>query len=278
MKTKTALTIAGSDPSGGAGIQADLKTFVTTGVYGAAVLTGLTAQNTREVSDTMAVPVDFVEKQLTSVLTDIRIDVIKLGMITSSDICHLLSNHIKDYRVVCDPVMVSTSGYRLIDDETVSTLEALIIPVSDYITPNFYELEILHGNKVTDIKAAGTDLMNRYDNLKGIVLKGGHVASCTDTDADMDADMVLDMLLYRDSTGIREKSISSSRYKTKNTHGTGCTFASAFASYLAQNNDAPTAFFNAVTYTHHLISISMDARVGQGHGPLMHHGADSVQP
>lgn len=259
----TVLTIAGSDPSGGAGIQADLKAFVTTGAYGAAVITGLTAQNTMEVSGTLPVPGEFVEKQLNAVLSDIRIDVIKLGMLTSRDICEVIAPFLNDRTVVCDPVMISTTGYQLIDEDTAQALIKGILPTATYITPNRFELEKLYGGPAEDILAAGRELMGRFKNLDGIVLKGGHIHT--------DASTVTDILLYRKNGRIKEAAESRPRYDTPNTHGTGCTFASAFASFLAQGNAPAQAFSRAVDYTNYLIGISADIRIGHGRGPLMHH-------
>ncbi|MCU0600844.1 MAG: bifunctional hydroxymethylpyrimidine kinase/phosphomethylpyrimidine kinase [Desulfobacterales bacterium] len=259
----TVLTIAGSDPSGGAGIQADLKTFTALGVYGAAVITALTAQNTQAVTAAMPVPEDFVRQQLDAVLTDIRVDVIKLGMIPNAQICEAMAPFLKGRTVVCDPVMVSTSGFRLIDDAAVKALTDQIIPISTYLTPNFHELEILCSNKVTDIIAAGMMLMEKCSNLHGIVLKGGHTNTKADT--------VTDIFIYKKGDAITQKVETHPRYHTKNTHGTGCTFSSAFAAFLAQKYNPPQAFSNAISYVNRLIALSKDASVGHGNGPLLHH-------
>lgn len=259
----TVLTIAGSDPSGGAGIQADLKAFVTTGAYGAAVITALTAQNTIEVTGTMPVPAEFVRQQLGSVLSDIRIDVIKLGMLTSRKICEAIAPLIENHTVVCDPVMISTTGFQLIDEDTADALINAILPLADYITPNRFELEKLYGDRIDDAKHAGIELMERFPNLTGIVVKGGHVNITQST--------VTDVLLYRQKGLIKEAIENRPRYDSPNTHGTGCTFASAFASYLAQKNPPEAAFKKAVDYTNRLIKISAEIRIGQGRGPLIHH-------
>jgi hydroxymethylpyrimidine/phosphomethylpyrimidine kinase len=259
----TVLSIAGSDPSGGAGIQADLKTFTALGVYGAAVITALTAQNTQAVTAAMPVPADFVRQQLDAVLSDIRVDVIKLGMIPNAQICEAMAPFLKGRKVVCDPVMVSTSGFRLIDDEAVNALTRLIIPVSTYITPNLHELEILYGHKVTESITAGMALMKKFSNLDGLVLKGGHV--------DTDSDTVIDILLYKYSKEINQQVETHPRYHTKNTHGTGCTFSSAFAAFLAKKHTPPQAFSLAISYVNRLIALSKDASIGSGNGPLLHH-------
>lgn len=263
MSIPTVLTIAGSDPSGGAGIQADLKSFVTTGAYGAAVITGLTAQNTIEVSGTLPVPAEFVEKQLSAVLSDIRIDVIKLGMLTSREICEVIAPFLKNRTVVCDPVMISTTGYQLIDEDTADALINVILPIVDFITPNRFELEKLYGGDVKDIEKAGRELMARFTNLDGIVLKGGHIYT--------DMATVTDILLFRQKNGIKRAIENRPRHDTPNTHGTGCSFASAFASFLAQTDEPKQAFSRAVEYTNYLIGVSADIRIGHGRGPLMHH-------
>lgn len=257
------LTIAGSDPSGGAGIQADLKTFMGTGVYGAAVITGLTAQNTREVSGTFAVPAEFVGKQIRAVVSDLKIDVIKLGMLTSRPICEAVAPFLENTAVVCDPVMISTTGYQLIDDDTADALVNGILPRSDYITPNRFELEKICGRPADDPEDAGRQLMARFAGLSGIVLKGGHVHTGRST--------VTDILLYRQGGRVEKAVETRPRYDTPNTHGTGCTFASAFAAFLARGKAPPEAFSRAADYTNHLIRISAGTRIGHGRGPLMHH-------
>jgi hydroxymethylpyrimidine/phosphomethylpyrimidine kinase len=264
----TVLTIAGSDPSGGAGIQADLKTFTMLGVYGAAVITALTAQNTQAVTAAMPVPADFVRQQLDAVLSDIRVDVIKLGMIPNAQICEAMAPFLKGRTVICDPVMVSTSGFRLIDDAAVSAVTGMIIPISNYITPNFHELEILCATKVRDVTQAGRKLIEKFPNLDGIVLKGGHI--------DTNADMVTDVLLYKKGNEINHHVESHQRHQTKNTHGTGCTFSSAFAAFLAKKDTPPQAFSKAISYVNRLIALSKDASVGHGNGPLLHHALDII--
>jgi len=260
----TVLTVAGSDSSGGAGIQADLKTFTALGVYGASVITALTAQNTQAVSAVMPVPADFVKRQLDAVLSDLKVDVIKLGMIPNAEICHVVLPFIKDYAVICDPVMISTSGCRLIDEAAISALMNQIIPSSTYITPNFPELEILVGEKVHDLKSAGKELLKRNPRLEGIVLKGGHV--------DMDSETVTDILIYKSGGRINEKQERHRRYQTRNTHGTGCTFSSAFAAFLAKKYEPAVSFSKAASFVSRLIRLSKGIFVGHGNGPLLHHG------
>ena len=259
----TVLTIAGSDPSGGAGIQADLKTFAVSGVYGASVITALTAQNTRTVSGVMPVPADFVRQQLDAVFDDIRIDIIKLGMLPNAEVCRAIAPYLADMTVVCDPVMITTSGCSLIDDPAVAALVSDIIPKADYLTPNQDELKTLYGREIDTIPAAGRDLLARFENLSGIILKGGHV--------DTDLPEVTDVLLLKENGRILEMAETSPRYHTWNTHGTGCTFASAFAAFLAQKHPPAAAFKKAVAFTNGLIALSQDSPIGQGSGPLLHH-------
>lgn len=265
-RVPTVLAIAGSDPSGGAGIQADLKTFAALGVYGAAAITALTVQNTLEVRDAMPVPVEFVAQQVDAVIADIRVDVIKLGMLPNADVCRAILPYLAGRLVVCDPVMVATSGARLINAEAISALTDLVIAHSVYITPNLHELSILcEGEAVTDLRAAGMELLDRFPRLKGIVLKGGHVNT--------QSAEVTDIFLYRDDTDhqIREQVAVHPRYRTQNTHGTGCTLSSAFAAYLAKKETPAEAFSRAVAYVNRLIGLSADITVGHGNGPLLHH-------
>lgn len=258
-----ALSIAGSDPSGGAGIQADLKTFMAAGVYGAAVIAALTAQNTREVQGSTAVAAEFVEKQLESVLTDIRVGAIKLGMLPNKEVCEKISSHLAGYPVVCDPVMVSTTGHQLIDDDAIKALVQRILPVSDYITPNRAELEILYGSSPPDAETAGRSLIERFPNLKGVVIKGGH--------GPKDQDKITDTFLFIKGKNIISTAEHHPYINTRNTHGTGCTFSSALAAYLARKFSPEHAFSRAVQLTAHLIKLSADHGIGGGHGPLLHH-------
>jgi hydroxymethylpyrimidine/phosphomethylpyrimidine kinase len=198
------------------------------------------------------------------------VDVIKLGMIPNAHICEVMAPFLQGYTVVCDPVMVSTSGYRLIDDAAVSALTSRIFPISSYITPNFHELEILFGDTVTDTITAGKMLLEKFPNLSGIVLKGGHI--------DTDADTVTDILLYKNGNETNQQVEVHTRYHTKNTHGTGCTFSSALAAFLAKQNTLPQAFSKAISYVNRLIALSKDVSIGQGNGPLLHHALNLAGP
>lgn len=264
LKIPTVLSIAGSDPSGGAGIQADLKTFMATGVYGAAVIAGLTAQNTVSVDAAEAVSAAFVEKQLKSVLGDLTIDAVKLGMLPNREICEVIAPYLKDYTVVCDPVMVATSGGQLVDRDGVAALIKSILPQSDFVTPNRFELEVLYGKPVEDMVTAGKAILSQFPEMTGIVLKGGHSTAAPDT--------ISDILLYRQGETISEIVQTHPRIGTQNTHGTGCTFSSALAAYLARGFSQADAFARAVRLTHRLIEAAAKGKIGHGHGPLLHHG------
>lgn len=263
IEIPTVLAIAGSDPSGGAGIQADLKTFMTAGVYGAAAIAGLTAQNTMSVDGAIPVSADFVRAQLNSVFSDIRIDTIKLGMLPGIDICEAVAPFLAGRQVVCDPVMVATSGGRLADSDAVSALVEKILPETDYVTPNLYELEVLSGNPVTDMIEAGMGIMERFPTLSGIALKGGHRPDSAGT--------VTDTLLYRENGRVKQTAETNPHIDTENTHGTGCTFSSAMAAFLAKKEAPTDAFIKAVYLTHRLIAAAKDKKIGAGHGPLLHH-------
>ena len=236
---RTALTIAGSDCSGGAGIQADLKTMMANGVYAMSVITALTAQNTMGVSGIMEVTPEFLKKQLDAVFTDIKPDAVKIGMVASAE----LMSFYKPKFIVVDPVMVSTSGSRLIEEDAVAALQNELLPLASVITPNIPETEVLTGTKIDSkekMEQAAQVLYNKYETA--VLCKGGH--SIEDAN---------DYLYGADGGNWLE----SKRIDNENTHGTGCTLSSAIASYLAQNCELTDAVIKA-----------MD--LGQGSGPLNH--------
>jgi len=259
----TVLSIAGSDPSGGAGIQADLKTFSISGVYGAAVITALTAQNTTGVSGMMPVDADFVKKQIDSVLSDLRIDVIKLGMLFDDKIVRVVAPFLRDRMVVCDPVSISGTGDSLEDGNLFNALEGKIFPACDFITPNAHELEAICKRTGLAVEEAAGIIMERFPGLTGIVVKGGHI--------DTDKPVVRDRLFLRENGSIRMEEFRHDRVETENLHGTGCTFASAFAAFLAAKCTAGDAFVKAAALTAVIINDSAGYKLGSGHGPLMHH-------
>lgn len=254
---KKILTIAGSDSSGGAGIQADIKTITMHGMFAMSAITSLTAQNTTGVFGIMNAGADFVEKQLDAVFTDIRPDAVKIGMVSDIEIIKAIVRKLKEYKaenIVADPVMVATSGSKLISDDAIDALKTLLLPMADIITPNLAEAEVLTGMKIADkammIKAA--EQLSK--TIKGgIVVKGGHL------------DDTADDLLYTDNKAIW---IKGERINNPNTHGTGCTFSSAIACGLALTSDKVKAVTDAKEYLSGAIRAGLD--LGKGSGPLMH--------
>lgn len=257
---KTALTIAGSDSSGGAGIQADIKTMMANGVYAMSAITALTAQNTTGVADIMNVTPDFLEKELDCIFTDIYPDAVKIGMVSSSDIIKTIAKKLKQYNaknIVVDPVMVATSGARLMEDEALSSLKQYLLPISTVLTPNIPEAEILAEMSIkteTDMIEAAKKICEAYDC--SVLCKGGHqVQDAND-------------LLYYDG---EYKWFYGKRIDNPNTHGTGCTLSSAIASNLAKGYELDIAVERAKAYISGALADMLD--LGKGSGP-MNHGFD----
>ena len=259
---RKALTIAGSDSSGGAGIQADIKTMTMNGVYGMSAITALTAQNTTGVTGIMEVTPDFLQKQLDAVFTDIFPDAVKIGMVSSSELIRVIADRLDHYEaknIVADPVMVATSGARLIEDEAVEVLKDKLLPQASVITPNIPEAEILTGMKIQDEKdmeEAARLLFERYGCAA--LVKGGHRVN--------DAN---DVLFEREE----KKPIwfRGHRIENPNTHGTGCTLSSAIASNLAKGYDLVESVKRAKDYLSGALSAMLD--LGKGSGPLAHNFA-----
>ncbi|MEG0378904.1 MAG: bifunctional hydroxymethylpyrimidine kinase/phosphomethylpyrimidine kinase [Eubacterium sp.] len=252
-----ALTIAGSDSSGGAGIQADLKTFAAHGVYGMSVITAITAQNTTGVFNVENISEAMVEAQLDAVFTDIWPDAIKIGMVSSKPIIHAIAKKLKEYKpknVVLDPVMVATSGDALFDRDAQTTLIEELMPLADIITPNIAEAELLSGISITsknDMIRAARDIVGYY---KGAVLvKGGHLEDKADD------------LFYDEGFGYW---MPKPKINNPNTHGTGCTLSSAIAANLAAGYDMLESVKKAKEYVYGAIEAGLD--LGKGQGPLDH--------
>ena len=254
---RTALSIAGSDPSGGAGIQADLKTMTLQGVYAMSVITALTAQNTTGVFGIHEVPPAFVRQQLEAVFDDIPPDAVKIGMVASAPLVETIARCLREYtapQVVVDPVMVSTSGARLMERSVVDCLKRELLPLAVLLTPNIPEAEILAGMPIRgpeDMEAAGKRIYETYGC--GVLCKGGH--------AGKDAND----LLY---TGEGPRWFPGRRIPNPNTHGTGCTLSSAIAAKLALGWDLLTAIQGAKDYLSGALEAMLD--LGAGHGPLDH--------
>lgn len=254
---KTCLTIAGSDSSGGAGIQADLKTMTVNGVYAMSVITALTAQNTQGVTGILDVSPEFITEQMDAVFNDIYPDAIKIGMVSSPEIVEAIAASLEKYQaknIVLDPVMVATSGAKLLKEEAMDSLINRLIPLADVITPNIPEGEILAGMEITNedqmIKAA-EKIGKKYDCA--VLLKGGHRVNDAND------------LLYKDG---KFKWFRSERIDNPNTHGTGCTLSSAIGANLAKGYDIDQAIEKAKDYLTGALRAGLD--LGKGSGPLMH--------
>ncbi|MFO7557342.1 MAG: bifunctional hydroxymethylpyrimidine kinase/phosphomethylpyrimidine kinase [Desulfobacterales bacterium] len=262
QKYYRALSIAGSDSSGGAGIQADLKTFSALGCYGMTVITALTAQNTRGVMAIHAVPPDFVEKQLTAVLNDIGVDAIKIGMLFTADTIRTIAGVLKKKpfrNIVLDPVMAAQSGDRLLEDDAVSSLKSNLFPLADLITPNLPEAEILVGRRLKipdDIEEALRDL--NQNGCENILIKGGHIEAGDSSDW---------LYLGKEDRVVR---FPGSRITTRNNHGTGCTLSSAIASFLARGKPLEDAVQSAKNYISDAIEAGSSYKIGKGNGPVHH--------
>ena len=254
-----ALTIAGSDSGGGAGIQADLKTFAALGVYGASALTAVTAQNTVGVSAVHEVPAAVIAAQIDAVMSDIGADAVKTGMLSSPDIVSVVAESIRRHgigRLVVDPVMVAKSGDRLLRQEAIATICAELLPLAAVVTPNIPEAEDLTGRPIAsdgDMRAAAVAIAAM--GARSVVVKGGH----------RDGPAV--DVLYEDGE-FRE--FAAARIASGNTHGTGCTFASAVAAGLAQGLDTAGAVGQAKEFVTAAIRAAASGRIGRGHGPLHH--------
>ena len=252
-----AMTIAGSDSGGGAGIQADLKTFACHGVYGTSVLTAVTAQNTREVTLVHEVPPEVVTAQIDAVLVDIGADAVKTGMLSSSPIIEAVVEALERHgvtRLVVDPVMVAKSGDRLLRMEAVKSLRALLLPLATVVTPNVPEAEVLAEMTIENGDDARRAAVRIYEQGAGaVVVKGGHL---------------LGPAVDRLYDGHNFKEFSAPRVDTKNTHGTGCTFASAIAAGLAKGMILEEAVKGAKDFVTEAMRQSYS--VGHGHGPLNH--------
>ncbi len=261
-KTPIALTIAGSDSSGGAGIQADLKTFTAFAVYGASVITALTAQNTRGVQGVSAVAPDFVEAQIASVLDDLDVGAVKTGMLANAEIIAVVAGALSkrpDMQLVVDPVMVATSGDPLLQPDAVNAFKTLLFPRATLITPNLPEAARLLGGPVAKTEAEAREQVQALGALgaRAVLLKGGHGSG----------DEAVDLLLLADG---QIRRFASPRIDTRNTHGTGCTLSAAIAALLAQAIDLETAVLRAKTFVHRAIEAGRAQSIGHGNGPVDH--------
>ncbi len=256
------LTIAGSDSGGGAGIQADLKTFSANGCYGTSVITALTAQNTVGVSGIHPLPVAFVRQQIEAVLADIGTDAVKIGMLFSPELISCVADELERFqitKIVLDPVMVATSGDKLLQDDAILALKNRLVPLASIITPNLPEAEVLFGRRIKTVAmvaeaAAGLTSLG----CANILIKGGHFD-----------DAASDDLLYLGKEK-RSRILTGTRIPTKNTHGTGCTLSSAIAANMARGKDVEEAVVLAKEYISGAVAAGADYVIGKGHGPVHH--------
>ena len=255
------LSIAGSDSGGGAGIQADLKTFSALGCYGMTAITAITAQNTQGVRAIHGVPLEILTAQIDSVVEDIGVDAVKIGMLHAPEVVQVVAQAIRRHampHVVLDPVMVATSGDRLTTARTVEVLVQELFHLSALLTPNLDEAELLLGRKIThkaELEPAAIALLAL--GAPAVLLKGGHLCGPE----------VVDVLVQ---PGVKPVHLSSPRIESRNVHGTGCTLSSAIASYLAMGTDMTQAVRSARAYILAAIEAGAAVRTGQGHGPLNH--------
>ena len=252
------MSIAGSDSSGGAGIQADLKTFAAFGVYGTSVVTAITAQNTQGVTGMLEIPKDLVQAQIDAVISDIGADAVKTGMLSSVELITLVADTIKSLNlknVVVDPVMIAKGGDRLLREDAIETLRTKLLPIATIITPNIPEAETLTGITISNLEDSSSAAKMIVDmGVTSVIVKGGHLIDNEAID------------IFYDGKNFRE--FRSPRIETKNTHGTGCTFSSAIAAGLARGIELTDAIGKAKEYVTEAIRTNLN--IGHGHGPLNH--------
>jgi len=262
--TAIALTIAGSDSGGGAGIQADLKTFSARGVYGASVITALTAQNTRGVQGIHDIPPEFVSAQIDSVLSDLKVDAVKVGMLSKPAVIEAVAAGLARHgmtKIVLDPVMVAASGDKLLSDHAIETLRGVLLPRALVVTPNLPEAAALLGEAMAEDEDAMRAQAERILALgpKAVLIKGGHASGPESVD------------LLVEERGVTR--LSSARVKTRNSHGTGCTLSSAIAAELAKGASLAVAVRTAKAWLSAAIAAADTLEIGSGHGPVHHfHG------
>ncbi|MGW5867061.1 bifunctional hydroxymethylpyrimidine kinase/phosphomethylpyrimidine kinase [Streptomyces sp. NPDC055239] len=265
-----ALTIAASDPSGGAGIQADLKAFSANGAYGTAVLTALTAQNTLGVTGIHAVPPAFVTEQLDTLFADVPVDAVKIGMLADAAIAAAVAEALERHRprcVVLDPVMVSTSGHRLLETDAVTVLRERLLPLADLITPNLPEAGDLLGTAAATNRAEAIEQAHALleTGARRVLLKGGHHTHDTQS-----VDILVDATHATGAGAAGVTELSAPRVNTRNTHGTGCTLSAAIAALRPQHDDWHTTVSAAKAYLTGALRAADTLHIGRGHGPVHH--------
>ena len=255
------LTIAGTDPSGGAGIQADLKAFSALGVYGMAVTTALVAQNTRGVVRILHLPADFVAAQIDTLFADVRVDAVKIGMIDTAEVATVVAErlrHLGPVPIVLDPVMVAKSGDRLLGDDAISVARSELLPLATLITPNLPEAAVLLGQAPAETVDGMGDAARALHRLgpRNVLLKGGHLSGKDSPDVLFDGETLT--------------VLPAKRIRTTNTHGTGCTLSAAIAALLTQRVSTVEAVTDAKAYLTGALQAGDALDVGHGHGPVHH--------
>jgi len=258
------LTIAGSDSGGGAGIQADLKTFSALGCYGMSVITALTAQNTIAVTAIYEVSADFVGSQIEAIMTDIGIDAVKIGMLQTPEIIETVADKLKKFnvtRIILDPVMIAKSGDKLLRDDAIDALKTKLVPLAEMITPNLPEASVLTGEHISGIEDMTKIAVQLLEyGSASVLLKGGHLSGRHGADC----------LVYKDGGSLKTIKIKFTRIDTMNTHGTGCTLSSAIAAFRARNYSIPDSVRAAHQYLKGAINAGKEYSLGEGHGPVKH--------
>ena len=261
-KYNRVLTIAGSDSGGGAGIQADIKTISAMGCYATSAITAVTVQNTLGVKAVHPIPLDILEGQIDAVLSDIGTDAIKIGMLHSAEAANIVANMIAKYRinnVVLDPVMVSTSGHRLVEENAIEVIQNRLMSLSRVITPNIPEAEILAGYKIEGEKDfEKVARLLSHNSGVSVLLKAGH----------LNGKYLVDYFYNAEDNTITK--LPSRRIETPNTHGTGCTLSSALAAAIARGEDLTTAALSAKKYIEQAIISGAEYKIGNGYGPVNH--------
>ena len=257
------LSIAGSDSSGGAGIQADVKTFASLGVYGTTAITAITAQNTEGVHSQLAITPQMVYDQILAVVDDLHPTVVKVGMLANADIALAVAEALEKYSLplILDPVIVSSTGHRLLSLDALDALKQRLLPMSMLVTPNIPEIEVLTGRSISsyhDKEQAALTLFGY--GARAVLLKGGHE----------DGDQKSDILFINSQSGIESLTFTSETITTRNTHGTGCTLSSAIAAFIAQGCDMVEAIREAKNYVAEAIRSGADVEIGGGIGPVNH--------
>ena len=257
------LSIAGSDSSGGAGIQADLKTFSALGVYGATAITAITAQNTQGVHSQLAIDPQMVYDQIVAVMDDLRPSCVKIGMLSNSEVVMAVAEALSRYptHIILDPVIVSTTGHRLLSIEAQEIIKSQLLPLSMLVTPNIPEMEALANHSVDtyEHKVEASKILFDY-GTKAILLKGGHE----------EGEHKCDILFTNSESGIESTIFTSESITTRNTHGTGCTLSSAITAFMARGYDIAEAITEAKFFITEAIRSGADIEIGHGIGPVNH--------